>query len=103
MQENKFFFNLTKKIIENFNIKNKKIDAFLFLSFSPGAFTPPHRDNYDIYLYGLYGETMYIVDDKKYLLKNNDLLFIEKNKTHQGISITPRIVFSLGVRDDLNQ
>lgn len=100
VQENKLFFNLTKKIIENFNLKNKKVDAFLFLSFAPGPFTPPHRDDYNIYLYGLYGETLYTVGDEKYLLKNKDLLFIEKNKTHQGMSLTPRIVFSLGIRDD---
>ena len=38
---------------------------------------------------------------EKFLLKQGDLLYIKKENVHQSISITPRIVFSLGVRNDV--
>jgi mannose-6-phosphate isomerase-like protein (cupin superfamily) len=92
-----FFKNLIEKCIETFNIKDKKIDVHLFIGFKQGSTSIIHRDNYDVILYNLYGETMYIIEKENFLLEKNDLIMINKNEVHQAISMSPRITFSLGV------
>jgi len=101
VHRSKIFFNLLEKCVKVFNLTDKKLDAFLFIGFSPGACTEVHKDNYDVLLYNLYGKTLYTVENETYILNPTDLLYIEKNKVHQGFSITPRITFSLGVRGDI--
>ena len=95
----KFFSNLINKIIKDFNLSNSKIDLDLFVGFTQGASSIIHRDDYDVFLYNLYGETMCIVEKEKYILKQGDIIRINKQETHQVIGLSPRIVFSLGVYD----
>jgi len=101
IQKNSIFLNLIKKIVNEYNIFDTKLDASLFTSFLQGNAGNPHSDKYDVILYNLHGEVMYIVNKEKFLLKQGDLLYIKKENIHQSISITPRIVFSLGVRNDI--
>jgi ribosomal protein L16 Arg81 hydroxylase len=91
------FYPLIKKCVEEFNLVDRQIDVYLFVAFSPGVCTAVHSDDYDIYLYSLYGETVFRVGEETYDLKDKDLLYVKKYTPHQGISLTPRIIFSLGV------
>lgn len=100
VHHNPYFYDLIKSCVEKFNYKNSKLDAFLFIGYTPGACSDPHRDDYDVLLYNLYGQTMYVVEKEKYILDNNDLILIKKNETHQAFSLTPRITFSLGIRNN---
>jgi len=97
VHKNKFFTPLIDKIVKDFNLVNCKIDVNLFVGFTQGAASIIHKDGYDVFLYGLYGETMYVIDKEKYILKQGDLIKINKEEIHQSISLSPRIVFSLGV------
>ena len=90
-----YFKNIINKICENENLQGKNLDAHLFLNFIQGANSIIHRDNYDVYLYGLYGETMYIINKEKYILNVGDLLKINNSEIHQEIGLTPRIVLSV--------
>lgn len=90
-----FFLSLIDKVCKYNNLIDKKIDAHLFVGFSQGVSSIIHRDEYDVFLYGLYGETMYIVNDEKYILQKGDLLKINKFETHQAISLKPRIILSI--------
>ena len=94
---NPFFDRLLKKIIKEFKLFDKKINMYLFLGMLQGASSSVHTDDYDVLLYNLYGETMYIINKKKYFIKQGELIRIYKDEVHQGISINPRITLSLGV------
>jgi hypothetical protein len=97
VHSNPYFDRILKKIIQEFKLFNKKIDIYLFLGMLQGSSSPVHTDPYDVLLYNLYGETMYIIDKEKYFIKQGELIRIFKGEVHQGISINPRITLSLGV------
>ena len=56
-----------------------------------------HKDDYDVYILGLYGRTLYKVEDKEYCVNVGDLLYIPKNHLHIAIGLTPRINLSYGL------
>lgn len=97
LQQNKYFYQLINKIVKDFNVVNFKIDVDLFVGFTQGATSIIHKDDYDVFLYGLHGETMYIINKEKHILEQGDLIKINKGEVHQAIGLNPRIVFSLGV------
>jgi len=99
VHNDKFFYNLIKKIIDKYNLYSAKIDVDLFVGFTQGAVSIIHEDKYDVILYGLTGETMYIIDKKQYILEPGDLIKINAGEIHQAIGISPRIVLSLGVHE----
>ena len=94
-----YFKNIINKIIETNNLHNKKIDVDLYVGFTQGAASNIHVDNYDVYLYSLYGRTIYVVNKENYLLDENGLINIKKGEIHQAIGLSPRITLSVGVYD----
>jgi mannose-6-phosphate isomerase-like protein (cupin superfamily) len=100
VHQDEFFTNLINKIIKDFNLINCKLDLDLFVGFTQGASSIIHKDGYDVFLYNLYGESLYIINKEKYILKHGDIIRINKGEIHQVISLTPRIVFSLGVHNN---
>ena len=96
-----FFRNLIQKLVDTYQLTNVKLDGYVFLSFLQGNSGRVHKDPYDVYLYNLFGETMYIVDKEKYILEKGDLLQIKAGEVHQSITIKPRLTFSLGIRNDI--
>ena len=100
IHSNKFFSQIIQKLADTYQLKNVKLDGFVFLSFLQGNSGTVHQDEYDVYLYNLFGETMYIVDKEKFILETGDLLQIKAGEVHHAITIKPRITFSLGVRND---
>ena len=99
--KNPLFLDLIKKMVKEFNAYDIKLDCSIFTSFVQGASGNAHVDKYDVLLYTLLGEVMYIVGDERYTLKQGDLLYIKQGEVHQSIGLTPRIVFSLGIRSDI--
>lgn len=57
-----------------------------------------HVDKEDVFLIGMYGKTIYRMTNtnKDYLLEYGDLLYIPKGIVHRALSLTPRIVMSIG-------
>ena len=74
--------------------KNSSID--IFFSFCSGGRSIAHSDFEDVCIFGLYGKTIYVINNKEYNVVKGDLLFISKNTIHRGIGITPRIIGSYG-------
>ena len=97
VHKDEFFTPLINKIVKDFNLVDCRIDVNLFVGFTQGAASIIHKDDYDVFLYSLYGETVYIVDKEKHILEQGDLITINKGEVHQAISLSPRIIFSLGV------
>lgn len=89
------FKEILHKICHNEKLSNINLDAHLFLNFIQGATSIIHTDSYDVFLYGLFGETMYIINKEKYILGVGDLLKINNSETHQAIGLSPRIVLSV--------
>jgi quercetin dioxygenase-like cupin family protein len=91
----KVFHNVLEKIIMDNNLNGRRVNVHLFVGFSQGATGAIHKDDYNIYLYGLCGETMYIVEGQKYILGKGDFLKVNKGELHQAIGVTPRMILSI--------
>ena len=97
---NVYFKNIIEKMIKQYYLYGVPLDVDLFAGFTQGAASTIHDDPYDVLIYGLYGDTMYIVDKKQYLVKAGDIIKINEGEVHQGIGLSPRIILSLGIRKD---
>tara|TARA_B100000900_G_C20564092_1_gene710250 strand:+ start:44 stop:550 length:507 start_codon:yes stop_codon:yes gene_type:complete len=95
-----YFKDLIEKMIKKYYLYGVPIDVDLFAGFTQSAASTIHDDPYDVLIYGLYGDTMYIVDKKQYLVKAGDIIRINEGEVHQGIGLSPRIILSLGIRKD---
>tara|TARA_R110000787_G_scaffold101618_2_gene207195 strand:- start:512 stop:970 length:459 start_codon:yes stop_codon:yes gene_type:complete len=98
IENNSNLKNIYNILNKNFNPHNIKTDLHAFFSFNSGSSGRPHRDPYGVFLLGAYGKTLYIVEGKEYLVEKGDVLTIPQNALHKSISITPRIVLSLGTK-----
>lgn len=98
-----FFKNIIEKIVKEYNLYNTSIDADLYVGFTQATCSIIHHDDLDVLIYGLHGETTYVVNKKPYLVKAGDLIKINKGEVHQAIGITPRILLSIGVRENINK
>ena len=87
-------FNLLNN---NFNKLKKNSNLFIFFSLVSGVKSNAHRDDYDVFIIGLYGKTIYKVENEEFILEKGDLLSIKKNELHKAISLTPRIILSYGI------
>ena len=91
------FFNIFKYCQDNFNKSNVKADLALFLSFQSGVKSNTHRDDYDVYIIGALGRTLYKVEDREYIIEPGQILHIPKGHLHVAIGLDPRIVMSYGL------
>ena len=92
-----FFKEIFDLLNKNYNKENKKSDLFIFFSMVSGTKSITHRDIYDVIIMGLYGKTIYRVENEYFTLEPGDLLMIPKNKIHKAIGLTPRIILSYGI------
>ena len=83
------------KFIE-LNKSKKMSNLYLFFSFKSYA-ASNHVDHEDVNIIGLYGKTMYIIDNKNLIVEKGDLLSIKKGTMHRSIALGPRIILSHGV------
>jgi hypothetical protein len=96
--EKDFYFKEIFNLLNNtYNKDNKKSDLFLFFSFVSGNKSITHKDDYVVYVLGLYGKTVYKVENEYFTLEAGDLLIIPKNSLHKAIGLTPRICLSYAV------
>ena len=96
--ENDFFFQeIFNFLTDEYNKTNKKADLYIYFSLVSGATSITHRDPGDVIIISLYGTTIYKLENDYFTLEPGDFLFIEKNKLHKAIGITPRIILSFGM------
>ena len=92
-----FFKELYNQLNSKFNKENKQSDLDLFFSFVSGNKSITHRDDYDVFIIGLYGKTLYKIENEEFYVEKGDLLLIKKNELHKAIGLTPRIILSYGI------
>ncbi len=97
VEQDAFFIKTYEHFNNMFNHKKLTTNFHLFFSMKTGNTSITHRDDYDVYILGLYGKTLYKVEDKEYYVNEGDLLFIPKNHLHIAIGLTPRINLSYGL------
>lgn len=96
--ENDFFFKEIFNLLNNeYNKTNKKADLHIYFSLVSGGTSITHRDGGDVVIISLYGTTIYKLENDYFTLEPGDFLFIEKNKLHKAIGVTPRIILSYGI------
>jgi len=89
------FFRKTFKYITD---EGDGVDLFFSFVTGTDAGQQPHKDNEDVFLIGLYGKTMYqdISTGNHYIIEKGDFLFFPRQRSHRPISLTPRVVLSIG-------
>jgi ribosomal protein L16 Arg81 hydroxylase len=97
VEQDSFFYELFNLLQNKFNNLNKKSDLDLYFSLVSGNKSITHRDGYDVYILGVYGKTLYRVNDEDFIVEKGDLLYIPKNELHKAIGLTPRITLSYGI------
>ena len=89
------FFDFLKKTFKYMSDIKDGVDIFFsFTSQTGGA----HKDIEDVFLLGLEGTTIYrdTLIQKDYYVNKGDLLFFPKQRQHKAISLTPRLILSMG-------
>tara|TARA_A100001391_G_scaffold38608_2_gene21369 strand:+ start:15496 stop:15942 length:447 start_codon:yes stop_codon:yes gene_type:complete len=93
------FKSIINKIVKEFQLQSRPMDVDLYVGFTQGASSNIHKDDYNVYLYNLYGRVIYNINKENYMLEEKDLISIKKGDIHQAIGLSPRITLSLGVYD----
>jgi len=99
INNSKIMYEVFQLLNKKYNLNNYNSDLDIFYCMTSGGKSPPHTDEYDIYIIGVYGKTLYKINDKEHIVEKEDILYIPKNTTHSAIGLTPRIVFSFAVRN----
>ena len=97
VEKETFFKEIFNLLNEKYNQENKKSDLYIFFSMVSGTKSITHKDNYDVIIIGLYGTTIYRVENEHFTVEPGNLLRIPKNVIHQAIVLTPRIILSYGI------
>ena len=97
VENDNFFKEIFNLLNINYNKENKRSDLFIFFSLVSGNKSITHRDDYDVLIIGMYGKTIYKIENEYFTLEPNDLIIIPKNQLHKAIGLTPRICLSYGI------
>jgi mannose-6-phosphate isomerase-like protein (cupin superfamily) len=97
VQKDLAFKDIWKVLEERYNTNKIKSNLHIFYSFMSGGKSKSHIDEETVIIVGAYGKTMYLIDDKEFLVEPGDVLKIKKGTRHKAISLTPRIVLSYGL------
>lgn len=97
VQSDPFFEGTFNNLQEKYNTQKLPADLDVFFSLKMGSASITHMDNYDVFIIGLYGETIYNLEGKEYRVCPGDLLQIPKGVTHTAVGMTPRIILSYGI------
>ena len=96
--QNDFFFKEMFLLLNNnYNKEKNHATIDLYFSMVSGSKSITHKDDYDVLIIGMYGKTLYIVEEEEFIVEPGDLLSIPKNKLHKAMGISPRIIASYGV------
>ena len=63
-----YFTEIFNYLNNKFNKNNYKTDLDLFFSFVSGNKSITHKDNYTVFIIGIYGKTLYKVEEKEFIL-----------------------------------
>tara|TARA_R110000751_G_C13508318_1_gene451221 strand:+ start:48 stop:494 length:447 start_codon:yes stop_codon:yes gene_type:complete len=99
VHRSKILFTLFKSLNEKYNLKKDTSDLDIFYCMTSGGKSPPHLDEYDIYIIGVQGKTLYKLNNKEFLLEKGDVLYIPKHTIHSAIGLSPRIILSFAIRN----
>ena len=97
IEKDLYFKNIFDLLNDTYNKDNKKSDLYIFFSLVSGNKSIAHKDEYDVYILGLYGKTVYKVEEEYFTLEEGDLLMVPKNSLHRAIGLTPRICLSYAI------
>lgn len=98
-----FFRNLNSILDEQFNKNKIYSDTHLYINFVTAGKAAKHVDPHDVIILGLYGETMYILnEDEKVIVSPGDILHIEEGLYHRAIALSPRIIASYSFNGKVN-
>jgi mannose-6-phosphate isomerase-like protein (cupin superfamily) len=100
LSEDILFNDIYLKLNTLYNKNNYRSDLDIYFSLVSGNKSITHRENYNVYIVGLLGKTIYKVENEEFMVEKNDILFIPKNALHKAIGITPRIILSYGIYND---
>jgi len=96
LQEFKTFFDFLSKLFKYKRDPQDEVDLFFSFVSQVGN---THVDKEDVFIIGLRGTTIYRIFDienKDCHIEKGDMIFIPKGKKHKVLSMSPRIIASIG-------
>ena len=99
LQEFRTFFDFLLKTFKFTPDSRDGVDLFFSFAAQVGAV---HDDTENVFIIGLKGKTIYRVygvDNIDYEINKGDMIFIPRGIRHKVISLTPRIIASIGYFD----
>ena len=96
LQEFKIFFDFLSKLFKYERDPQDEVDLFFSFVSQVGN---THVDAEDVFIIGLKGTTIYRIFDTEnedYCIEKGDMIFIPKGKKHKVLSMSPRIIASIG-------
>jgi|TARA_R100001530_G_scaffold6519_3_gene7582 hypothetical protein len=99
VEKEEFFYDTYNKLNSSLNPENLPSDLDIFFSIIKGARGPAHKDIESVNIFGVYGRTLYFIDNEEIIVEKGDRLFIGKGVKHRSLGLTPRIILSFGVHD----
>ena len=96
LKEFKTFFDFLSKLFKYERDSKDEVDLFFSFVSQVGE---AHVDIEDVFIIGLQGKVIYRVFDvetKDYNVKKGDMIFIPSGKKHKVLSMSPRIIASIG-------
>lgn len=96
LQEFKTFFDFLSKLFKYERDPKDEVDLFFSFVSQVGS---AHVDVEDVFIIGLQGKVIYRVFDtetKDYVVEKGDMIFIPNGKKHKVLSMSPRIIASIG-------
>lgn len=84
-----------KKLIKDFDLGNQA-SIHVYCAYTNKHVTPKHSDDMNVLFWQQIGQTLWIIQDSKYVLWPGDAIYIPKHTAHRVISLTARIGISMG-------
>jgi len=79
-------------------VPQARLDDVMVSYATPGGGVGPHVDRYDVFLLQGPGQRLWRVENKRYLAKPGDLLYLPPGMRHDGVAVDHCLTYSIGFR-----
>jgi 50S ribosomal protein L16 3-hydroxylase len=79
-------------------VPQARLDDVMVSYATPGGGVGPHVDRYDVFLLQGPGRRLWRVENKRYLARPGDLLYLPPGVRHDGVALDPCFTYSIGFR-----
>jgi 50S ribosomal protein L16 3-hydroxylase len=88
-----------ERLLQRFNfVPQARLDDVMVSYATPGGGVGPHVDSYDVFLLQGPGRRAWRVENKRFVLKPGDMLYLPPGVRHDGVALERCFTYSIGFR-----